>query len=121
MFLIAFNASGVAFEERARENATMMAFGVSRRKILVYSMFEGAILGVVAVVLGVLGGFAFVRFGVMANVETTMPDILLTFVVTPAAVFTVFGLGIGTVAAAPLLNYRRLRRLDIPSTLRVME
>jgi hypothetical protein len=30
-------------------------------------------------------------------------------------------LGIGTVAAAPLLNYRRLRRLDIPSTLRVME
>lgn len=121
MFLIAFNASGVAFEERARENATMMAFGVGPGRILTYAVFEGAILGIVAVLIGVLGGFAFVRFGVMANVETTMPDILLTFVVTPGTVFTVLGLGIGTVAAAPLLNYRRLRHLDIPSTLRVME
>jgi hypothetical protein len=84
-------------------------------------VFESTILGVISVLLGALGGYLFVRFSVTTNVETTMPDILLTYRVTPVAVLTVMVLGIGAVAAAPVFNWRRLLRLDIPSALRVME
>jgi hypothetical protein len=42
-------------------------------------------------------------------------------VFTPSLVGLVATLGIVAVALAPLLTYRKLRTLDLPSTLRVME
>jgi putative ABC transport system permease protein len=119
--LIAFNSAGVAADERAREHATMLAFGVRRRRILGASMVESAALGVVATLLGALGGTAFLRWIVRPDMEATVPDILLRFTVTPGTVGLVALLGIAAVAVAPVLTFRKLRRLDIPSTLRVME
>jgi putative ABC transport system permease protein len=121
MLLIAFNSAGVAADERAREHATMLAFGVRRRRILGASMVESAALGVVATLLGALGGTAFLRWIVRPDMEATVPDILLRFTVTPGTVGLVALLGIAAVAVAPVLTFRKLRRLDIPSTLRVME
>ncbi len=40
---------------------------------------------------------------------------------TPAAVGTLLAAALGFVALAPLLNARRLQRMDIPATLRVVE
>lgn len=121
MFLIAFNSASVAFDERSRDHATMMAFGVPRRRILVSSMTESGAIGVLATILGALGGFAFVRLAVRTNIEETVPDIALDYVVTPTLLAGVAALGIIVVALAPLLTIRKLRRLDVPSTLRVME
>jgi putative ABC transport system permease protein len=39
----------------------------------------------------------------------------------PASVATAATLGIVVVALAPLLSARRLRRMDVPATLRVVE
>ncbi|MDH3249384.1 MAG: FtsX-like permease family protein, partial [Acidimicrobiia bacterium] len=121
MFLIAFNSASVAFDERARDHATMMAFGVPRRRILRSAIIESGVIGILATFLGALGGFAFLRWAVRTNIEQTVPDIALEYVVTPSLLGGVVALGVVVVALAPLLTYRKLRRLDIPSTLRVME
>ena len=39
----------------------------------------------------------------------------------PSSIATTLAVGIAAVTVAPLLTFRRLRRMDIPSTLRVME
>ena len=121
MFLIAFNSASVAFDERARDHATMMAFGVPRRRIMSFAVVESSAIGVLATILGALGGFGFLRWAVRTNIEETVPDIALDYVVTPSLLVGVIGLGVIVVALAPLLTYRKLRRLDISSTLRVME
>jgi putative ABC transport system permease protein len=50
-----------------------------------------------------------------------MPDLGLIVSVAPATIATAFVLGVLAVGLAPLFTYRRLRRMDVPSTLRVME
>ena len=50
-----------------------------------------------------------------------MPDVGLDIVVTASTVLTAVALGVIAVAVAPLLTIRRLRRMDIPGTLRVVE
>jgi putative ABC transport system permease protein len=52
---------------------------------------------------------------------TTMPDVRLDVVVSSGSVATVALLGVLAVAVAPLLTIRRLRRMDISGTLRVVE
>jgi putative ABC transport system permease protein len=42
-------------------------------------------------------------------------------VISGATVLTAFVLGVLAVGLAPLLTVRRLRRMDIPGTLRVVE
>ena len=51
----------------------------------------------------------------------TMPEIGLQVELTPTTLFTVIILGILAVALAPLFTARRMRRMDLPGTLRVME
>jgi len=45
----------------------------------------------------------------------------LDVIVSPGTVLAAAALGVVAVAAAPLLTIRRLRRMDIPSTLRTVE
>jgi putative ABC transport system permease protein len=56
---------------------------------------------------------------------TTIPSVLPEIGVSPAlsstTITAALALGILTVAIAPLFTLRRLHRMDIPSTLRVME
>ncbi|MDH3305983.1 MAG: FtsX-like permease family protein [Acidimicrobiia bacterium] len=121
ILLIAFNSASVGFDERAREHATMMAYGVKRRTIMRMAVVESGTLGVLSTVVGMIGGVLFVRWAVITNVETTMPDIELTTPYTPALMALTAALGIVAVAVAPLLTWRKLRKTDIPSTLRIME
>ena len=51
----------------------------------------------------------------------TFPDLSARMTLAPASVVTTLVVGILAVTAAPLLVWRRLRRMDVPSTLRVME
>ena len=51
----------------------------------------------------------------------TFPDLGIAIVVSPATLATALGLGVLAVAIAPLLTVRKLRRMDLPATLRVME
>ena len=50
-----------------------------------------------------------------------MPDMGLDVVVSAGTVLTAVALSVIAVGLAPLLTARRLRRMDIPGTLRVVE
>ena len=56
--LIAFNTANINSDERARDHATMFAYGVSVRRVIGNLAMEGLALGVVASLLGILLGYA---------------------------------------------------------------
>ncbi len=119
--LIAFNAASISEDERARENATMLAFGIPVRTILRMSVVESLVIGLIGTLLGLLGGFALLTWTVDVLFPRTLPDIRLEATLSYSSLAIVLALGILAVAAAPLLTIRKLRNMDIPSTLRVME
>jgi putative ABC transport system permease protein len=55
------------------------------------------------------------------TVASVMPDLGVTATLGSTTIWLAFLLGTGIVAAAPLLTFRRLRHLDIPSALRLVE
>jgi putative ABC transport system permease protein len=118
---IAFNSASLNLDERARDYATMFAFGVSRRRALGLAMKEGAILGLLSTALGLAAGYGLVRWFVGSVFPRTAPDIGLLLWLTPQTLAVVVGMGVAAVALAPLLTARKMGRMDLPGTLRVME
>jgi putative ABC transport system permease protein len=121
VLLIAFNAAGLNMDERRREHATMFAFGTPLRTVLRIAVVESLTIGVLATAAGIAGGYALLRWMLAYVVTDTAPDIGVAAIITPTTLTVVVVLGILAVATAPLLTFRRLRGMDIPSTLRVME
>jgi putative ABC transport system permease protein len=119
--LIAFNATSINADERARERATLFAFGLRPRRVLALETAEAVLIGALGTALGLGAGLLVVRWVVTTTLRTTMPDMGLDVVVSPETVVTVMALGVLAVAITPLLTLRRLRRMDIPGTLRVVE
>ena len=119
--LMAFNSASISFEERQREHATMFAYGVRVRKALRMAVVENLTIGIVATLLGFGGGLWMLWWVVNITAAETMPDIGLLVELSPATLVTVIVLGIAAVALAPLFTARRMRRMDLPGTLRVME
>lgn len=119
--LIAFNAASISEDERARENATMLAFGIPLHTILRMAVIESLAIGVLSTVLGLLGGFAVLTWTVEVLFPRVLPDIRVAATLSFASLAIVLVLGIVAVAVAPLLTIRKLRNMNIPSTLRVME
>jgi hypothetical protein len=52
---------------------------------------------------------------------TQMRTISFSITVSPTTLVMAFVIGVVVVALTPLLNMRKMLRMDIPSTLRVME
>ncbi|MDJ0924116.1 MAG: FtsX-like permease family protein [Acidimicrobiia bacterium] len=119
--LMAFNSASISFEERQREHATMFAYGVRVRKALRMAVVENLTIGIVATLIGFGGGLWMLWWVVNVTAAETMPDIGLVMELSPTTLFTVVVLGIAAVALAPLFTARRMRRMDLPGTLRVME
>ena len=55
--LIAFNTANINSDERARDHATMFAYGVSVRRVVTNLAVEGLALGALAAILGILFGY----------------------------------------------------------------
>jgi putative ABC transport system permease protein len=119
--LIAYNATSINADERARERATLFAFGMPVRRALALETAEGLMIGLLGTAVGVGVGLLLTRWIIVTTWSTTMPDVGMDVVVTPATVLTAVVLGVIAVGVAPLLTMRRLRRMDIPGTLRVVE
>lgn len=119
--LMAFNSASISFEERQREHATMFAYGVPVRRALRMAIVENFVIGLAATAIGFGGGMWMVWWVVNVTAKETMPDIGLVMELSPTTLVTVIGLGILAVAVAPLFTVRRMRRMDLPGTLRVME
>jgi putative ABC transport system permease protein len=119
--LIAFNSSSINADERAREHATMFAFGVPVPTATRLAVIEGLLMGVAATVLGLAAGLVLTGWVVKGVVPDTFPDIGLVVALSGGSVIAAALLGTAAVALAPLFTARRMRRMDIPSTLRVVE
>jgi putative ABC transport system permease protein len=119
--LIAFNSASINMDERAREHATMFAFGVPVRTVLRMAVLENLILGVLATAIGLAGGWFLLRLIIAIRIPETLPDIDVPPVISPATLVITVTLGVLAVALAPLLTWRRLRRMDVPATLKVFE
>jgi putative ABC transport system permease protein len=119
--LIAYNAASINTDERSREHATLFAFGLPLRRILRMDIIEALLIGLLGTGLGLLGGMAVLQWVTTALIGNTMPDLGLDATLSSQTIGTAILLGVIAVAAAPLLTIRRLRRMDIPSTLRIIE
>jgi putative ABC transport system permease protein len=119
--LIAYNATSINADERARERATLFAFGLPVRRVLGLETAEGLLVGLLGTGAGVGIGVVVVRWVTQNVARTTMPDMGLDVALSPETLLTAIVMGVLSVGLAPLLTLRRLRRMDIPGTLRVVE
>ena len=119
--LIAFNSSSINADERSRESATMFAFGVPVRRALAIAVLESLIVGVLGTAVGVALGMAVVGWVVHSVTPNTLPELGTTVSLSAGSLLAAAITGIAAVAVAPVLTLRRLRRMDVSSTLRVVE
>ncbi|MDH4279154.1 MAG: FtsX-like permease family protein, partial [Acidimicrobiia bacterium] len=119
--LISFNATRITIEERQREHATMRAFGLPLRTVLGVVAKESVLIGAAATVIGLAGGVVFLRWMLASLATTTLPDVGISLYVSPVTIMIATIVGIAAVAVAPLFLTRRLKRMDLPDALRVME
>ena len=120
-FLIAFNSTSINLNEREREIATMFAFGLRVRTVLRMAMLENALTGILGTLLGIGLGSVFVRWFLLSRMPVIMPEFRFIPTVSSTTTLLAFGVGVVVVALAPLLTMRRMLKMDVPSTLRVME
>jgi putative ABC transport system permease protein len=119
--LVAFNSAAISADERRREHATMFAYGVPRRTVLLQSVAENGVIGLLASLVGVLVGTLIVGWIVRSIIPQTVPDLEVGIVVDAGTIVTAVVIGVIACGIAPLFTARRLRRMDVPGTLRVME
>ena len=119
--LMALNAAGINAEERAREHATMFAYGLRSASVIRVAMIESVLLGLLGALLGLAMGLAIVGWVTHALTPSTLPDLGIVTTISPASIGLALVAGVAAMAAAPLSLLRRLRRMDVPSTLRVVE
>lgn len=119
--LIAFNATAINVDERAREHATMFAYGVTTGRVTVAGMVEALLIGALGTAVGIAGGYGVLRWVVETTMPTTMPDVGTLVRIGAGTYVLAIITGTVVVALAPLLTLRRLRRTDVPAALRVVE
>jgi putative ABC transport system permease protein len=119
--LMAFNSTSISVDERRREYATMFAFGVPVRSGLRVAMVESLVTGVLGTLLGIAFGTLLVGWVVNDLLAETLPDLGAVVSVSAGSIAGAVVVGVGAVTLAPLLTLRRMRRMDIPATLRVVE
>ncbi len=119
--LIAFNSASINADERRRDHATMFAFGLPVRRVLTMAVIESACIGLLGTAIGIAGGLVLLHWLVNSLFASTAPDLGIVVSLSPRTVLIAAALGTVAVAVAPLLGARRIRNMDIPSTLRVVE
>ena len=119
--LIAFNSSAISVDERAREHATMFAFGVPLGTVLTNTVLESLIVGSLGTALGIGAGYGIVQYITQILLPGTLPDVSIHAAISLATIATAAALGVVAVATAPLFTVRRMRKMNIPATLRVVE
>jgi putative ABC transport system permease protein len=120
-FLIAFNSTSISVDERAREIATMFAFGLPVRTVTRMCMLENLIVGILGTLSGIGLGYAVLVWMMTQRMAAQMREMSFSITLSPATLAWAIGIGVGVVALTPLLSMRKMLRMDIPATLRVME
>jgi putative ABC transport system permease protein len=120
-FLIAFNSTSINVDERMREIATMFAFGLPLRTVTRMQVLENLIVGILGTIAGVIAGWYVLNAFLASRVKEQLADFKFVVTISLTTLVVSVMIGVLVVALAPLFSIRRMRRMDIPSTLRVME
>ena len=121
LLLIAFNTASINADERARDHATMFAYGIPVRRVIANLSMEGLLLCAAAAVLGALFGYALLLWMVLYLMPTAIPEIGPIVSVNPIEMALYFAVALVAVALAPVFSARKMNKMSIPGTLRVME
>ena len=121
VMLIAFNTANINVDERSRDHATMFAYGIPVRRVIANLSVEGLLLGVVAVVLGGLFGYALLLWMALFLMPTAIPEIGMIVTVQWWGMALSFVLALIAIAVAPVFPGRKLKKMFIPGQLRMME
>lgn len=120
-FLIVYSSTSINLDERAREVATMFAFGLRVRTILRLAIIENLLTGILGTVLGCGLGYLFMITMIVEMLASDIPDINVTITIHLFTFGAAMLLTVLVAVLTPILSLRKLLRMDIPSTLRVME
>ena len=121
VMLIAFNTANINVDERSRDHATMFAYGIPVRRVIANLSLEGLLLGVAAVVLGGLFGYALLLWMALVLMPAAIPEVGMIVSVRWWEMGASFVLALAAIALAPVLPGRKLKKMFIPGQLRVME
>lgn len=119
--LMAYNSASINLDERARELATMFAFGVPIRTALRVAIVETLLTSLIGTAIGCGLGALVLIFMLRQVFATTAPDIDVIISLQLQTLITAVLIGVLVAIFTPLLNSRKLTRMDIPAALRVME
>jgi len=119
--LIAYNSTSINLDERAREMATMFAFGVRIRTGLRVAVVETLLTSVLGTVLGCGLGIMILTFMLNNVFAEVIADFDIHVMVHPVTFGVALIVGVMVAVLTPILNLPKMLRMDIPSTLRVME
>jgi putative ABC transport system permease protein len=108
---IIYNTFSILVAQRSRETALLRAIGASRRQVLGSILLEAAVVGVVASVLGVVGGIAVAGLlkALLAGFGIEVPA--GGIVLTTNTIVTSFIIGVGVSVASAVLPARRASRV----------
>ena len=120
-FLIAFNSTSINVDERVREIATMFAFGLPVRTVTRMQIVENLLIGILGTLLGVALGWEVLKALLVARVEEQLAEFGFIVKISTSTLIISVVLGVLVVGLTPLLSIRRMTRMNIPDTLRVME
>ena len=91
------------------------------RSVLLSITKEAVLVGLLATAIGVAAGVLFLGWMLRSLTTTSLPDLGIELYLSPTTVAIAAAVGIAAVALAPLFLVRRLRKMNLPDTLRVME
>jgi len=120
-FLIAYNATTINMDDRQREIATMFAFGLNPRIALLVQIGENLILGLLSTLIGLGSGYLMLQYFMASRMESMFEGIGIVVSMSHFSLIMIVVLSTGLVALTPLVNIRRLKGINIPNALRVME
>ena len=95
VLLIAFNSTAIAADERAREHATMFAYGLPVRTVLRLAVVESLIMGLLATALGIALGIAILGWVVNVNLKEVLPELGVVVVLAPSSIVLALLCGAG--------------------------
>lgn len=119
--LVAYNASTAGTDERSREHATMLAFGVPVGRVVAAAAQESLVLGLAGVGVGIGLGMAVLAWVLSTVFPAAVPDLAVIRATNTGSYLVTALIGTAAAVTAPVLVTRRLRRMNLPGTLRHVE
>ena len=92
--LIAFNSASINADERARDHATMFAFGLPTRSVMRMAVTESAVVGVLGTGMGLLLGWLLLGWLVTSLIPQAYPDLRIVTYIAPSTLAIAVTLGV---------------------------